>query len=294
MGSTSTKGAAVVVLAAGLGTRFGGLKQLAPVGPSGESLLAYSLRDAAFAGFERVVLVVRREIHDEVVAHVEHFCGSEDLVAVDQDAFGPSRASPWGTAHAIVACRAAITSPFAVVNADDLYGADALVALADHLRGPAAGPGRASLVTYRVAETLSSGGGVSRATVQLAPGGSLTRIEEHTGVRRDGSRIVSDTEELSADALVSMNLWGFDPSVIDDLAPLVEAFTRAHQRDTAELRLPDAVEMLVESEKLRVTVLPTLSQWIGITFPEDVEPARVAVREMLDGSVSIRTEGGQT
>ncbi len=281
MGAGNTSDATVVVLAAGLGTRFGGLKQLAPVGPSGESLLAYSLHDAAAAGFGRVVLVVRREIHDEVVAHVEHFCSTRDLVAVDQDAFGPSRASPWGTAHAIVACRAAITSPFAVVNADDLYGADALAALADHLRGPAAGPGRASLVAYRVAETLSSGGGVSRATIQLAPGGSLTRIEEHTGVRRDGSRIVSDTEELSADALVSMNLWGFDPSVIDDLEPLVTEFTRAHAGDTAELRLPDAVEMLIEAGAISVTVLPTRSKWIGITFPEDVEPARQA----LQGSV---------
>ncbi len=280
MSTTNAPPPTIVVLAAGLGRRFGGLKQIAPIGPAGESLLSYSLDDAAAAGFGRVVLVVRSEIEDEVLAHVRQQCGDREYVAVRQDAFGPARTPPWGTTHAIVACRAAVSAPFAVVNADDLYGATALAGLGEHLRGPDSGPGRAALVAYRVGDTLSEGGGVSRATLHVTDGNRLAHIVERTGVRRDGGRVVSDTGELSPDSLVSMNLWGFDPSVFELLAPLVDAFMAEHRDDTEEIVLPDAVGSLVDRGLIDVTVLPTTSKWVGITFPEDVEPARAAVRTM--------------
>ncbi|MCZ7534586.1 MAG: NTP transferase domain-containing protein [Acidimicrobiia bacterium] len=280
MSTTGAVEPTIVVMAAGLGRRFGGLKQIAPVGPRGESLLAYSLDDAAAAGFGRVVLVVRREIEDAVLAHVRQHCGDRDYVAVHQDCFGPPRATPWGTAHAIVACRDAVAAPFAVVNADDLYGAAALTQLGEHLRGPDSGPGHAALVAYSIGDTLSAGGGVSRATVHVTADGRLARIRERTGVRAVDGRIVSDTGELSPDSLVSMNLWGFDPSVFDLLAPLVDSFMADHPDDSEEIVLPDAVGTLIERGQIEVTVLPTTSRWVGITFAEDVAPARAAVRAM--------------
>jgi len=289
MGRAHAEGTTLVVLAAGLGKRFGGLKQIAPVGPFGESLLSYSLHDAARAGFDRAVLVVRSEIRGEIIRHVRRFGAIRDLVAVDQDAFGPLRTTPWGTAHAIFACGDVITAPFGVVNADDLYGARAMMDLGNHLRGPRSGPRRAALVAYPIADTLSATGGVSRATIRVGAGNTLLRIVERTGVRRDGPRIASDSEYLSDDALVSMNLWGFDPSVIRDLEPIVDQFTRDHMNDAAELNLPDAVALLIESGAISVTVIPTRSKWVGITFPQDAESARATMRELVDSGAYPET-----
>lgn len=274
---------AIVVLAAGLGTRFGGLKQLAAVGPGGEALVDYTIHDAAAAGFDRVVLVVRSEIEEQVREHVERFARVRSIVTVRQDDHGPRRAVPWGTAHALLACRSALTTPFAVVNADDLYGAEPLRDLGEYLRSPAFGPGHAVLVGYRVGSTLSSNGGVSRGVCELAPDGTLRGIVEHTGVHRSAGRIVSDQSTgLPADTPVSMNLWGFDPSVLDDLEPRMEAFYARHADGKAEYRIPDAVGELVERGLLRVSVIPTGARWVGITYPEDL----AAVRSDLAGLVA--------
>lgn len=277
-------GMAIVVLAAGLGTRFGGLKQLAPVGPAGEALLDYTIHDAAAAGFDRVVLVVRSEIEQQVREHVERFARVRTVVTVCQDGHGRRRPVPWGTAHALLACRNALTTPFAVVNADDLYGAESLRDLGEYLRSPAFGPGHAVLVGYQLRATLSSSGGVSRGVCELAPDGTLRGIVEHTGVHRSAGRIVSDqSTELAPDTPVSMNLWGFDPSVLDDLEPRIEAFYARHADDKAEYRIPDAVDELVERGLLRVTVVPTEARWVGITYPEDLDVVRADLAELVEG-----------
>lgn len=274
----------IVVLAAGLGTRFGGLKQLAAVGPAGEALVDYTIHDAAAAGFDRVVLVVRSQIEEQVREHVERFARVRSIVTVCQDAHGPRRAVPWGTAHALVACRHALTTPFAVVNADDLYGAESLRDLGEYLRSPAFGPGHAVLVAYQLASTLSSNGGVSRGVCVLAPDGSLRGIVEHTGVRRSGGGIESDQSgDLAPETPVSMNLWGFDPSVLDDLEPRLEAFYARHADDDAEYRISDAVDELVERDLLRVSVIPTDARWAGITFPEDLDVVRADLAERVGG-----------
>lgn len=273
---------AIVVLAAGLGTRFGGLKQVAGVGPAGESLLDYTIHDAAAAGFDHVVLVVRSGIEQEVAEHVERFARVHSVVTVRQDECGPQRDLPWGTAHALLACRGTVTTPFAVVNADDLYGAESLRSLGDYLRSPAFGPGHAVLVGFELASTLSPSGGVSRAVCDVAVDGTLRRIVEHTGVHLDDGRITSDqAEELAPGTPVSMNLWGFDPSVLDDLEPRLEAFYERHRDDRVEYRIPDAVDDLVERGLLRVSVIPTGARWLGITFPGDVDPVRTELAALI-------------
>jgi dTDP-glucose pyrophosphorylase len=277
-------GLAIVVLAAGLGTRYGGLKQLAPLGPGGEAVLDYTLYDAAAAGFSEAVLVVAHETVDTVAAHLDEFVPGIAVQLVVQPVDTATRTAPWGTAHATLVGATSLTSPFAVVNADDVYGAVAIEQMAAHLRGrlesrKADGTTRCgALVGYAASATLSANGGVSRAVCHVDEHDHLISIDEHTGVRRGADNdILSDTARLAETTLVSMNLWGFDPSFIDLVRPIVDRFVAPpHARDR-ELRLPDVVGDLVARGELEVQVLPTTSEWLGITYPEDA----AAVRERL-------------
>jgi NDP-sugar pyrophosphorylase family protein len=262
-------GLAIVVLAAGLGTRYGGLKQLVPLGPSGEIVLDYTLRDAAAAGFALAVLVVGDGMVD---AMAEHLGEIVPPIAV-RIAVQPT---PLGTAHASVVGADGLAGPFAVANADDLYGKDAIVAIADYLR---ASPGRpsepsAAVVGYAAHSTLSTKGGVSRAVCQLDDRRRLLAIAEHTGVRLESGQLVSDTAILDADTLVSMNLWGFGSEAFALVAPEVAHFVANQTGADRELRLPDLVGALVARRALTVTVLPTTSEWLGVTYPEDAPYVR--------------------
>jgi choline kinase len=264
---------AIVVLAAGLGTRYGGRKQLAPFGPSGEIVLDYTLHDAAAAGFTSAVLVVADGMVDAMAAHLDEFAQPLAARIVVQDT---TRATPWGTTHATVVGSRGLTAPFAVANADDVYGAEAIATMATHLRSLGAGRRTASaaIVGYAASATLSPHGGVSRAVCRVDDRGRLLQIDEHTGVRREAGRIVSDTSVLDESTLISMNLWGFDPAAIALLEPAVEHFT-AHQADNdRELRLPDLVGELIAEGSIEVTVVPTRSEWLGITYPEDAPHVR--------------------
>jgi aminoglycoside phosphotransferase (APT) family kinase protein/NDP-sugar pyrophosphorylase family protein len=269
-------GLAIVVLAAGLGTRYGGLKQLAPLGPSGEALLDYTLRDAAAAGFSEAVLVVGPEIVDAMTAHLDDFVPLLAVRLVEQPLGAPPRARPWGTAYATLVGADDLTTPFAVANADDAYGAEAIAALAAQLRSRESEPGApfGAVVGYAAGATLSSRGGVSRAVCRIDERGRLLHIEEHTGVRREAGRLVSDTATLDDTTLVSMNLWGFAPGFLDLLRPVVARFIAEHRADDRELRLPDVVGELVARGALDVAVLPTTSTWLGVTHPEDAPLVR--------------------
>jgi hypothetical protein len=277
-------GLAIVVLAAGLGSRYGGLKQLAPLGPSGEVVLDYTLHDAATAGFSYAVLVVARGMVDAMAAHLNRFVPPIAVRLVVQAAGGPARITPWGTAHATIVGAAGMTAPFAVANADDSYGAEALAILAAHLRSIEARPRThsAALVGFTARSTLSPHGGVSRAVCRVGEHRRLLGVEEHTGVRLEAGGLVSDVARLDETTLVSMNLWGFDPSVLDLLQPVVEHFIARHGDDnpaaatanTHELRLPDVVGELVVQGELDVTVLPTTSTWLGVTYPQDASNVR--------------------
>ncbi len=278
----------LLVLAAGAGSRYGGLKQLAPIGPSGETLLEYSAYDACRAGFSRVVLVVRPE-HEELFRsqlarmrrHMPIRFAHQTLDVLPAGVSPPSgRTRPWGTGHAVLAAESEVDDAFAVVNADDFYGAESFAALAGFLSEPAERPGPAlAMVGYRVAQTLTEAGPVSRALCRLDEAGLLCEIIEIKKVwRRNGGIVYGDGEEverLDGDELVSMNIWGFTRELFAELRRQFEAFLAISGGDEeAEFLLPDVVQYLVREEHARVEVLRGGGRWCGITFRED--EARVA------------------
>jgi CTP:molybdopterin cytidylyltransferase MocA len=289
-------GLAIVVLAAGLGTRYGGLKQLAPLGPSGEALLDYTLHDAAAAGFSEAVLVVAPGIVDAMTAHLVRFVPPVAVRLVVQEALASRQARPWGTAHATMVGARGLTGPFAVANADDAYGSDAIATIAAHLRAHAARSGThtAAVVGYAAGATLTASGGVSRAVCRVDDRGHLISIVEHTGVRREAGRVISDTATLDETTLISMNLWGFGPTFVETLGPIVGDFVARHRDDDRELRLPDVVGELTAHAELDVSVLPTTSRWLGVTHNGDA----LFVREQLAALTaagaypSLATPGG--
>lgn len=274
----------LVVLAAGSGSRFGGLKQLAPIGPSGETLLEYSVFDARQVGFERVVLVVRpdgeasfRERFDGLMARAlpVRYChqSSKDLP--------PDRSKPWGTAHAVLAAASAIEGPFAVINADDFYGIEALRRVAAFLSGETDPVKLAiALAAFPIASTLGDSGPVSRAICKVDETGALREIcELHQVWREDGEIWFRDRggarESLEAGELVSMNLWGFTPAILPEIERRFRRFLDEPRAGAgAEFLLPDVVQSLVRDRAARVTVLQGGTEWCGITYAED--EARVA------------------
>lgn len=285
----------LLVLAAGMGSRYGGLKQLDPVGPSGELLLDYAVFDAARAGFGRVVFVIRRDFEAEFREKIgARYAGR---VAVDYafqsvDAVPPGfappagREKPWGTGHAVWCAREAVRENFAVINADDFYGAEALKRLAEFLRKPPApvSPAQKSavefaLVGYRLAGTLSEHGAVSRGVCAAGPDGQLQSITEQTGI---APADVGPGRKFSGDEVVSMNCWGFTPAVFPLLdAQLAEFFRRQGGEAKAEFYLPAAVSAMLVRAGASVRVLPTKSAWFGVTHREDKPRVQSALAELV-------------
>jgi len=280
----------LVVLAAGMGSRYGGLKQVDPVGPSGEAILDYSVFDAVRAGFGKVVFVIRRDFEAEFREKVGR--KFEGRVAVDcchQDlddlpapfSVPPGRAKPWGTAHAVRAARRAVKEPFAVINADDFYGRDAMAKLAAHLSSADPASLRFAMVGYRLDRTLSENGSVARGICDVSPDGFLKGVTEMTRLVRAGD--VAENREDGAppvrvplDARVSMNCWGFTPRLFDELETRFAKFLSAHGTETkGEWYIPFVVDELIREGKADCRVLPTDSAWFGVTYRED-KPSVVA------------------
>lgn len=266
---------ALVVLAAGLGSRFGGTKQLAEVGPSGEAILDYTIHDARRAGFEDIVLIVRRDLESLVGDHLRatHGAGTAFRL-VFQDEFGPTRAKPWGTGHAVLAARDAVRGPFAVVNADDFYGAASLQRLADALRRAGDPPDRHLLVAYELARTLSASGTVSRGVCTTGADGMLIGIEENLAIERiaDGTIVSHDSGATLAETTpVSMNLWGLRPSVFAELGAAWDRFLAERGEDPkAEFQLPTVISAAVRAGRASVAVEHTDAAWMGVTYPDDL------------------------
>ena len=268
----------LLVMAAGLGSRFGGTKQLEEVGPAGEAFLDYAIRDGRAAGAQRVVVVVRSEIEEAVRDHVRRVSGDHDVVLVCQDRHGPPRAKPWGTAHAVLVAAAEIDGPFVVVNADDYYGPSSYRLAAGSLE---ARPDEATLVGFELARTLPSSGAVSRGVCTVGPDGLLTGLVETHGIERVGEEIrASDPPgTLDGKAIVSMNMWAFPRRVLDELGPRFDAFVERHAGDPkAEMYLPSVVADLQAEGILQVRVVPSAEDWIGVTNREDLEHARARLR----------------
>ena len=261
----------LVVMAAGLGSRFGGTKQLAQVGPNGEAFLDFAIADARAAGASRVVLIVRGDIEADVHQHFEArggLPGDLDVAYVRQDEHGPARPKPWGTAHAVLTAAEAVGGPFMVCNADDYYGPTAYAALAHAIDGMA--DNEAWLCGYRLDHTLPAEGSVTRGVCQV-DGGQLTAIVEQEGISRADNHLPEDT-------LVSMNLWAFSPAFFNALRDGYERFLEEHRDSpTAEYLLPHAVAAEMEKGALTVKVVTTEETWIGVTNPDDLEVARAAL-----------------
>jgi NDP-sugar pyrophosphorylase family protein len=289
----------LVLLAAGMSTRYGSLKQLAPVGPSGETLMDYSIHDAWRAGFRRVVLVVRAGIRDQLDEHLGRWRSRVELAYAVQRAGDlprswsppPGRTKPWGTAHALLAAAEALDGPFAVANADDWYGPSSYAALARHFSKR--GRKEQALLGFRLEDTLSAHGGVSRAVCEITNDGRLTGITEWLDVREEGGRITGQARgkrgTLSGDALVSMNLWGFTMDVFPLLREEFVDFLRQTAGDLAgEYLIPDAVGTGIQRDDLRVRVLPARDGWFGITHAADLEAARSRMERLTSAGVYPR------
>lgn len=280
----------LVVLAAGMGSRYGGLKQVDPVGPSGEAILDYSVYDAIRGGFGKVVFVIRKDFEAEFKEKVGK--KYEGLVAVDYcyqelaDVPAPysvpaGRTKPWGTAHATRAARHVVKEPFAVINADDFYGRDALAKLGGYLSSVDPSSLHFAMVGYRLDLTLSENGSVARGICDIAADGSLRGVTEMTKLVRAGEKAENREDEANPvavplDARVSMNCWGFTPALFGELEARFAAFLAARGTELkSEWYIPFVVDELIREGKADCRVLPTDSAWFGVTYRED-RPAVVS------------------
>jgi NDP-sugar pyrophosphorylase family protein len=287
----------LLVLAAGIGSRYGGLKQIDPVGPEGELLLEYSIYDAARAGFDRVVVVLQREIEDQfrqrIGARLEHRIAVDyvfqELDRLDHEAPGfvvpAGRTRPWGTTHAVLTASDAIDTPFAAINADDFYGRPAFCALARHLE---TGSGDYALVGYTLAETLSDFGAVARGLVTSDDKGYLAEVVELKAIERSGEDAIYTDEQgerrtLPGRRQVSMNLWGFTPAVFAALRGYFRRFLEASAGNPhAECYLPTAINQLIQDGQARVRVLEGGDAWFGVTYREDRARVALSIQRLIE------------
>lgn len=279
----------LLVLAAGMGSRYGGLKQIDPVGPSGETVLDYAVFDAIRAGFGRVVFIIRRDF-DEVFREQigAKYAGRiavdyvyQALDALPENHTVPAgREKPWGTGHAVWCAREAIHEPFAVINADDFYGADSFAQLGTFLvqgslgfdpmsghRPPAHAPAQFGMVGFKLRNTLSENGAVSRGISKVSDAGLLQSIEEHTGIL---ATEVGAGKKYSGDETASMNCWGFTPALFKGLDAQLREFLQTRGSELkSEFYLPAAVSTMIARHEAEVQLLPTTSEWFGVTYRED-------------------------
>lgn len=304
---------ALVILAAGVGRRYGGLKQLEGVGPGGETIMDYSAFDARRAGFDTVVFVVREETEAEFRGTIGRRLEGRIGVSYAHQrldglpaGYGPptGRTKPWGTGHAALTAAAHLDGPFAVANADDFYGWDSFAALGEFLRDAESGEIATSrsetaptvsrsetaptyaMVGFRLRDTMAEAGAVSRGVCRCTADGWLEHVEEITRIEKDGDsgRYVNadgKAQVLPGDTLVSMNTWGFRPAFIEQLRAAFEEFMRGHGGSTErEFFLPSVVDQLIQAKRARVRVLPTRDRWFGVTHREDKSAVVERIREL--------------
>lgn len=272
------------VLAAGMGSRYGGLKQLDSLGPNGETIMDYSVYDALQAGFGKIVFVIRKDFEEDfrkkVLARYEgHIPVEVVFQATDKLPDGytcpADRTKPWGTNHAILMGKEVINEPFAVINADDFYGRDAFKVIAEELARPRTGKGDYCMVGFRVGNTMTENGSVSRGVCTVKDG-NLDTIVERTAISFDNDHNIVFTDEngseqhLEANTPVSMNLWGFTPDYFDYSEREFRNFLdKSIDTPKSEYYIPSCVDTLVKSGEATVKVLDTDSRWFGVTYAED-------------------------
>ena len=286
----------LLVLAAGMGSRYGGLKQLDGLGPNGETIMDYSIYDAIKAGFGKVVFVIRASFEKdfrEIV--IDKYKGMIDIEIVFQDinkvpagsTYNPEREKPWGTNHAVLMGREEIREPFAVINADDFYGQESYVVLSEFLTSVVNEKNKYCMVGYRVGNTLSESGAVSRGVCVVDENNYLQNVVERTHIEEKSGAIIyldEKSEEVSVlpKTPVSMNMWGFTPDYFDYSWEFFAQFLAEHgQQLKSEFYIPLVVNELIVQGKASCKVLDTTSKWFGVTYAEDRPQVVLKINELI-------------
>ena len=275
----------LLIPAAGMGSRYGGLKQMAGMGPSGETLMDYSVYDAIRAGFGKVIFIIRRdfEIEFRKLFNAERFAGRIDVDYAFQSvekipagfSVNPERTKPWGAGHALLMAADLINEPFAVLNSDDFYGYESFSIIADHLNSCNPDSEEYCMAGFRLGNTLSETGGVSRAICNINENHELQSIYECHQIAKQNAEITSIDESgqrrsLSEDMLVTMNIWGFTPGFMKHSNELFLEFLNRNSMDLkAEFHIPFVIGKLIENNRIKVQVKETPSRWFGVTWPKD-------------------------
>ncbi|WP_343306108.1 sugar phosphate nucleotidyltransferase [Chitinophaga niabensis] len=285
----------LLILAAGMASRYGSLKQIQQFGPSGETIIDYSIYDAIRAGFGKIVFIIRDNFAEEfkeifepkLKGRVETAYVFQDMNAfVNGHTVPADRTKPWGTAHAVLCAKDAINEPFAVINADDFYGRDAFEKMAEFLKGECAAD-RYSVVGYELGKTISEYGSVSRGVCEANGDGNLAGITERTKIYVDNGKIVYEEGdkkvELGPKTPVSMNFWGFAPSVFPVSEKLFDQFLDQKITDPkSEFFIPIVVDQFIASGTGSVKVIPTSSQWFGVTYKEDAPGVQASLSALVN------------
>lgn len=284
----------LVIMAAGIGSRYGGVKQLDGVGPSGETIMDYSIHDAIRAGFKKVVFIIRNDLQDAFDRHYKtRFRNDIEITYVYQDEFKKyedqyiiQRTKPWGTAHAMLSTAEAVNTPFAIINADDYYGKKAF-----HLMGSALKENKSDnnifLLGYKLVNTLSDYGTVSRGVCNVNENGFLVAIRELTKIVKQNGEIISEEngkyKRLQPSDPVSMNFWGFTPWIFPELDSSLKYFIeKNHDNPKAEFYIPTFVDWMIKDDKVSVKVLPTDETWMGVTYQEDKPLFMKGISNLID------------
>ena len=283
----------LLVLAAGMASRYGSMKQIQSFGPGGETIMDYSIYDAISAGFGKVVFVIRKDFEENFKKIFEpKLNGRIKTEYVDQDLtdytegfeIPKDRTKPWGTAHAVLCAQDAIKEPFAVINADDFYGRDAFEKAAKFLTTEVT-PGKYCIIGYELIKTLSEHGTVSRGVCEVNANGELISITERTKIYQENDKIVYEENdgkhEVPADSKVSMNFWGFDPSVFSFIEKLFREFLKDKINDPkAEFFIPIIGDAFIKSGET-IKIIPTSAQWFGVTYKEDAPIVKKDIEELV-------------
>jgi dTDP-glucose pyrophosphorylase len=284
------------ILAAGMGSRYGGLKQLDGLGPSGETIMDYSVYDALRAGFGKIVFVIRhdfeQEFRDKIISKYE---GHVPVEVVFQDintlpegfSPNPERSKPWGTNHAVLMGKEAIREPFGVINADDYYGADSFRILGDFLRSVKDRKNSYCMIGFNIENTLSENGGVSRGLCEVDSDGFLSGVKECHGIERKEGRLIQVEEgenvPFPENASVSMNMWGFTPDYFDYSEKAFVEFLKEHGNDLkTEFYIPSVVNDLINNGTVTLKVEQTPNRWFGVTYAADREATVAQFKKLVE------------
>lgn len=290
----------LVILAAGMGSRYGGMKQIDGVGSHGEPIIEFSIYDAKEAGFGKVVLIIKREheaafrkaLTDKIAPHMDVEFAYQDMNNIPSDVQVPEgRVKPWGTTHALLACKGIVNEPFAIINADDFYGKDAYKVMYRYLCDEVA-DNHYAMVGYPCVNTLTDNGTVTRGVCRTDENGNLSHIVEVKEIaREDGHAVYKDGDQwkqLPDDTLVSMNFWGFTPAVFNDCEKIFDTFIHeAVRKDPMKCEhvIPTAIGQLIDEGKVTVKMLSSSDKWFGVTYQQDKPGVVAKIQAMKDAGI---------